>query len=545
VGEGSYGAQCCQPTNVVIPASQKAGAAQSAPETPFSTSRTVVNQRWGRVMTVMIALCLCPALYRRLRVWKRSAMACGIAGSEGHAAHVRLTVVGAQEHTVAKARLPRRVALKSFKRAATVLNRAHKHAHGGEAAHQRWTRLKPSRAAAACAASSTPAGAWKPRFGRTWWEDGLRVGACGVKGSTGRRQSALSDTESEDGSDAADPDSRQQDAQPSQRANLHPALPTKPADFVGQRVQRCSCDAQGRPVAAANATVVGFRSARESGFVDGKIRVPATLWRIKFHDETLGEEELERAELVEAYLAYRGACSAAAMQRDAAEGHWQVSGHALIGRAVRRGIVDQHSRYAGAGKLAGFVDGTIRAWLPPDVSNYFGKDASKPQPLFRVVYHRKEIGIEDLDLEEAQQALDAYSAPKEPDRGQEWLNYGNSYIGKRIRRSVLDGHGSMTAVDGMVSGWLPAELSNFWSEHSRRPAALWRVVYDKADIGQEDLEDFEVEEAVQVYQMEVVRAEVIRAGAAAAAAAAAAGGGGGGIETSGRLWPGGGRRWRR
>jgi hypothetical protein len=34
----------------------------------------------------------------------------------------------------------------------------------------------------------------------------------------------------------------------------------------------------------------------------------------------------------------------------------------------------------------------------------------------------------------------------------------------------------------------------------------WRVVYDYSSIGQEDLEDFEVEEAVQVYQLEVVRA---------------------------------------
>ena len=88
------------------------------------------------------------------------------------------------------------------------------------------------------------------------------------------------------------------------------------------------------------------------------------------------------------------------MQSDAGEGVWRVSGHPFIGRAVRRGIRcppyyynstcllvqkhllsstkvqiltqrrgvrDLHSIHAFANGIAGFVDGTIRAWLPPEV----------------------------------------------------------------------------------------------------------------------------------------------------------------------------------
>ena len=414
--------------------------------------------------------------------------------------------------------------------------------HHASALSMRPLRIPPFKSGPAVASVS-----WKPRFGRICWEDSLRLPSRERRVakrslstrtvSTGQPSvwyqscvmspsddalalsfpstiDTMTDTESDSDSDsAATKTDATVDNGNHKLAHQSVALPTNPGHYVGQRIARCSINAQGQAVAGAVATVVGYLSATETGFVSAKTRLPAPLWRIKFHDDALGEEEVEVDQVADGYLAYRGLSSHNILYRDSVEaarpdttGGWQVTGSSLIGRFVRRGVRDRHSVQASAHSLAGYVDGTIRAWLPPEASNYFGKSQSKPQPLFRVVYHRSEIGIEDLDLEEATHAIAQYSCfPVEMGSKQdEWLCYGNSYIGKRIRRSVFAGS-SMQAVDGMVRGWLPAEISNFWSEHSNRPAALWRVVYDNLAIGQEDLEDFEVEEAVQVYQLEVVR----------------------------------------
>ena len=53
--------------------------------------------------------------------------------------------------------------------------------------------------------------------------------------------------------------------------------------------------------------------------------------------------------------------------------------------------------------------------------------------------------------------------------------------------------------DATVSGFLPARFSNFVSEFTKLPAALWRVRYDSADIGEEDLELVELEDAMRAY----------------------------------------------
>ena len=53
--------------------------------------------------------------------------------------------------------------------------------------------------------------------------------------------------------------------------------------------------------------------------------------------------------------------------------------------------------------------------------------------------------------------------------------------------------------DATVSGFLPARFSNFVSEFTKMPAALWRVRYDSADIGEEDLELVELEDAMRAY----------------------------------------------
>ena len=470
---------CVKPTVFVIRAN--AGAARSISHASQALvppmSRTVVRQRSGRVV---------------------------------------------QEYAMDKSLLPPRAALASFRRAARVLDRAHVHAHSGDARNQRWTRFKESRVLdpsdRLCdrvlkAGSKLDGGRrWKPKFGRIWWEDTLSDPVLRVPTYGSAQfydfQSAAVDTESE--SESESEDARKAKRTQCLLSDQAAGLPKKARDFVGRRVQRCSLDSNGRAVSAAVATVVDYVPASVSGFVSAKTGRVAALWRLKFHDDVLGEEELEYDELVDAYLAYRMVLSDKALQRDASAGSaWKASGHPFIGRLVRRGVADRHSTHAVPGGLSGFVDGTIRAWLPPESSNFFPSDSSAPQPLFRVMYHKKEIGVEDLDLDQVHQAIAAYShahAQNVASMGDEWLTSGNSYIGKRIRRSVLDGVGRMKAVDGVVQGWLPAELSRFWSESSERPAALWRVVYDDALIGQEDLEDFEVEEAVQVYQLEVVRA---------------------------------------
>jgi hypothetical protein len=431
-----------------------------------------------------------------------------------------LALAAVQEYPMDKAQLPSPKAFGAFLRAVRAVDSVYGEAHSGEVISQRWTRLRRS-----CNSHTTPCTLkqtvrngigvknthWKPRFGRIWWEDMLRENV----GPLHRRTSSIgsdlkrltqfdTDTDTESESEVVVNDTGGKEVAGKQTGGS----PKIPSEYVGQRVQRCSLDAEGHAVATAIATVSQYVDASNSGFVSAKTGRPAGLWRIKYHDDALGEEELEEDELIEAHLAHEGAAlSQSALQRDASSvSGWQVSGHPLIGRVVRRGIMDRHSTRAPSGGLAGFVDGTIRAWLPPEASNYFPKDSLSPQPLFRVVYHRKDIGVEDLDLDEAQQAGEAYTPLQVAETNDEWLSCGSTYVGQRVRRSVVDGSGRMSAVDGMVRGWLPAELSNFWSDHTGKPAALWRVVYDNDLIGQEDLEDFEVEEAVQIYQLEVVRA---------------------------------------
>lgn len=416
-----------------------------------------------------------------------------------------------------KSALPGRVALGSFRRAARALDRVHKEAHTGEASNQRWTRLKRSSTPQPCFKRGAKGGGgreggarWKPRFGRTWWEDDVRERTLPDAPVLGAQAGVLTrlahpannthaqdtDTDSDNEvpleSTAEEDKDMQQDKQQDKHLVNGVSLPKLPREYVGQRVERCSLNASGRALASATATVVAYYTAQESGVVSEKTGERVAVWRIQFHDDALGSEDLEEDELVDGYLAYRGVSSQTVLQRDALELEpaWQVSGSPLIGQQVRRGINDRHSVRAKPDSLAGFVDGTIRAWLPPERSNYFGSNYSGnhstvPLPLFRVVYHSKEIGVEDLNLEEVQQAMKAYTPSNVAHRGDEWLAHGNSYIGKRIRRSVLNGTGtSMSAVDGMVRGWLPAELSNFWSDETRRPAALWRVVYDNLAIGQ-------------------------------------------------------------
>ena len=70
---------------------------------------------------------------------------------------------------------------------------------------------------------------------------------------------------------------------------------------------------------------------------------------------------------------------------------------------------------------------------------------------------------------------------------------GSARLGKRIRRGILSDEGCVTSyADGTVVGFLPARRSEFVSDYTQLPAALWRVKYDSAALGEEDLEQVRI-----------------------------------------------------
>ena len=59
------------------------------------------------------------------------------------------------------------------------------------------------------------------------------------------------------------------------------------------------------------------------------------------------------------------------------------------------------------------------------------------------------------------------------------------------------------AEDGIIRGWLSKEDSHFFAPHTGEPAALWRLVYDNVALGEEDLEEHEVLEAIDLISAEL------------------------------------------
>ena len=82
-----------------------------------------------------------------------------------------------------------------------------------------------------------------------------------------------------------------------------------------------------------------------------------------------------------------------------------------------------------------------------------------------------------------------------------WWVRGSEYLGRRVRRAVYDEDSAeiVGAADGEIVGWLPLEVSDFVSEFFKKPAALWHMVYDNEAVGEEDLEEFEVRDAIESY----------------------------------------------
>ncbi len=45
-----------------------------------------------------------------------------------------------------------------------------------------------------------------------------------------------------------------------------------------------------------------------------------------------------------------------------------------------------------------------------------------------------------------------------------------------------------------------AQISDFVSDYTGLPAALWHVAYEDPNVGEEDLEEFEVQEAFKAFK---------------------------------------------
>lgn len=89
-----------------------------------------------------------------------------------------------------------------------------------------------------------------------------------------------------------------------------------------------------------------------------------------------------------------------------------------------------------------------------------------------------------------------------------WQVCGSEYLRRRVRRPVYEENGDdiVDVAHGEIVGWLPLEVSDFVSESSKKPAALWHMVYDSDSPGEEDLEEYEVIDGIELYSQDRSRA---------------------------------------
>ena len=81
-------------------------------------------------------------------------------------------------------------------------------------------------------------------------------------------------------------------------------------------------------------------------------------------------------------------------------------------------------------------------------------------------------------------------------RHEEWRTEGSIYLGHGVLREVFNDDDTKYDVRGSLKGWLPPEESDFKNETTGQRAALWRVVYEDTSVGEEDLEEHEVKQAI-------------------------------------------------
>ena len=79
---------------------------------------------------------------------------------------------------------------------------------------------------------------------------------------------------------------------------------------------------------------------------------------------------------------------------------------------------------------------------------------------------------------------------------------GEARLGKRVRRAIISPQDDAVLgfADGTVVAFLPEHESDVLSDFTGLPAALWRVKYDdKVDMGEEELEEVEVDDAIEAF----------------------------------------------
>jgi hypothetical protein len=84
----------------------------------------------------------------------------------------------------------------------------------------------------------------------------------------------------------------------------------------------------------------------------------------------------------------------------------------------------------------------------------------------------------------------------------QWCTEGNEHIGKRERRYVFNSRGELTAAaDGIIAGWLRKEKGHFFPAKTCKP--VWRLMYDDAALGEENLDEHEVLKAISLMSKEL------------------------------------------
>jgi len=126
----------------------------------------------------------------------------------------------------------------------------------------------------------------------------------------------------------------------------------------------------------------------------------------------------------------------------------------------------------------------------------------KIQKLFNLAGHRNTPQSEAAQArKKGRQLMLELKSPDAaaPPIARKWRTEGSLYIGRRVVREVKDDDGTQYDGEGVLTGWVPAEESEFEDDNGN-PAALWQVDYEddhKGDdaLGTEELELAEVRNA--------------------------------------------------
>ena len=174
---------------------------------------------------------------------------------------------------------------------------------------------------------------------------------------------------------------------------------------------------------------------------------------------------------------------------------WTTVGSEYLGRTVRRTILDA------AGWPVSCSDGIIRGWLDAATSDYVDS-SGQPAALWHAYLSTGELAGDEIDLElyEVLESLVPVQ-PKVEDpetaraRADGWRVEGSEYLGRTVRRTVLDAGGLVTShSDGVIRGWLDASRSDYVDDNGK-PAALWHVYLATGELAGDEI-DLELHEVM-------------------------------------------------